>query len=306
MKGARLVGAGAALALLCSSAWAFAYCRTTTCDPRKEACGPAGGCPTRGVPLFWPSGCVSFSVQKHGSPAREIEYDAARDTIQDGFRAWINADCGGGAKPTIQVSNYNEANGVACAKQEYNQGKNAGNANIWMFLDNRWPYANSEETLALTTITFNVQNGEIYDADVELNSYDKLLTIGDANINSDLLSVVTHEAGHFLGLAHAESREATMYPSYNPGETKLRTLTADDVAGICDIYPANRPISSRSCEPRHGFSERCGGAADDDGCTTSAGPARPGGLAALSALSALAASAIALGFRSRRRRSSRD
>lgn len=306
MRRARALGVGAALALLGSSAWSHAYCRTTTCDPRKEICGPPRGCPTRGVPLFWPSACVSFSVQKDGSPLRDLEYEAAREAIQNGFRAWINAECGSGTKPSIQISNYNAEEGVRCARQEYNQGGDGGNANIWMFRDAGWPYANSDETLALTTITFNVENGEIYDADVEINSFDKNLTIGDARIGSDLLSVVTHEAGHFLGLAHSEEREATMFPSYNPGETKLRTLDADDIAGICDIYPAERSVSGRSCEPRHGFSERCGGSSDDGGCTASPGPARPGGLAALSALGAIAASAVVLRFRSRRRRSRRD
>jgi hypothetical protein len=170
-----------------------------------------------------------------------------------------------------------------------------------MFLDDGWPYANPNETLALTTITFNVENGEIYDADVEVNSHDKNLTVGDTRVGSDLLSVVTHEAGHFLGLAHSESTEATMYPSYNPGETKLRTLTDDDIEGICDIYPEGRPIGSNSCAPRHGFSERCGGGSSDDGCTTSPGPMRAGGRTGLSALSALALSAMALRIRSRRR-----
>jgi hypothetical protein len=177
-----------------------------------------------------------------------------------------------------------------------------------MFRDDGWPYANGGETLALTTITFNTENGEIYDADVEINSYDdrKNLTIGDGRIGSDLLSIATHEAGHFLGLAHSDELQATMFPSYNPGETKLRTLEADDVAGICDIYPAGRPVSTQSCEPRHGFSERCGGSSDDDGCSTSGGPARPGGAFALSALGGLVASAVALRLRSRRRRSRPD
>ena len=97
-----------------------------------------------------------------------------------------------------------------------------------------------------------------------------------------------------------------MFPQYVPGQTKLRTLDPDDVAGICDIYPPDRDIGSQSCEPRHGFASKCGGSSDDGGCTTSTGPARPGGLAALAAMSVLAASAAGLRFRSRRRRSRRD
>jgi len=300
VRRAQRVGASAALALVCSSAFAFGYCRTTTCDPRKESCGPPRGCPTRGIPLFWPSQCVTFSVQEDGSRKRDIPYVNARDTIVEGFLSWRDASCPGGGTPSIDIRIANGDDGVSCARQEYNQ--DAGNANIWMFLDRRWPYAGSDETLALTTITFNVENGEIYDADVEINSFDKNLTIGNDNIGSDLLSVVTHEAGHFFGLAHSEMSEATMFPSYNPGETKLRTLTADDVSGICDIYPPERVARTDSCVPRHGFSRECGSAQDEDGCSTSPRPARTSGVAGLSALSALAASAIALRLRSRRRR----
>ena len=48
----------------------------------------------------------------------------------------------------------------------------------------------------------------------------------------DLFSVVLHEAGHALGLAHSDKPGAVMYPFY-----KLTAgLTADDIAGIQDLY----------------------------------------------------------------------
>jgi hypothetical protein len=81
---------------------------------------------------------------------------------------------------------------------------------------------------------------------------------------ADLPSILTHEVGHFLGLAHSSDGLATMRPGYNPGDIELRTLDTDDIAGICDIYDAAAGERSPSCEPRHGFSREC--ASTETGC----------------------------------------
>jgi hypothetical protein len=52
--------------------------------------------------------------------------------------------------------------------------------------------------------------------------------------DTDLFSVVLHEAGHALGLAHSDQPGAVMYPYY-----RMSTgLTSDDIAGIQDLYGA--------------------------------------------------------------------
>jgi hypothetical protein len=49
----------------------------------------------------------------------------------------------------------------------------------------------------------------------------------------DLLTVAAHEIGHTLGLDHSDDPNALMYPSY---EGPHRSLGADDIAGIQDLY----------------------------------------------------------------------
>ena len=113
------------------------------------------------------------------------------------------------------------------------------------------------------------------------------------NVEFDFLSVVTHETGHFLGLSHSQDTDATMFASYQQHEIDLRTLAADDIAGICAIYPPGD--TPDTCEPtvRHGFSDLC---ADEQSgpetlggcCTVAAGSSGGAGGAAIAGAFALA------------------
>jgi Matrixin len=242
-----------ALGILMAAPAAHAFCRTTTCSPTVQArlCTFANGCVRGGLPLAWPSSCVSFSIQEDGSKQRDITAAQTDTVVRAAFEAWMNADCGNGQHPSITLIDKGT---VSCNEQQYNQYK--PNANIWMYRDGSWPYPNSIDTLALTTITFNIDNGDIYDADVELNSADGDLTLPNQKVVDDLQSIATHEAGHFLGMAHTLDTEATMYASYTPETTRIRQLSQDDIAGICAVYPPGKQASC-SPTPRHGYSTTC-------------------------------------------------
>ena len=60
-----------------------------------------------------------------------------------------------------------------------------------------------------TTLSIDTVSGQILDADVEIDAFDPgqngmpPITTSDSNVGYDLESIVTHEAGHFLGLAHS-------------------------------------------------------------------------------------------------------
>lgn len=249
---------------------ASAYCRTTTCSPKKCASKPeCAYCLDGGLPLYWPGGCLTFSVQEDGSPLRGITAEETNTLVSNGLWKWMNAECSPSEHPSLAIKTTPP---VVCHKQEYNQ--DSPNANIWMYRDDAWPYTGATATLALTTVTYNVETGEIFDADVEINSVGSPLTLGDENVQADLDSIVTHEAGHFLGLSHSCESNATMYAYYQLGDTSLRSLEADDIAGICDVYPPGASTGSCDPTPRHGFSPECGTESDPKGCCATA-PGRP-------------------------------
>lgn len=293
--------------VIASSHDARAFCRTTT-TPVPADYSPSRGCFTEGLPLFWKGQCVGYSVNSAASV--HIPLATATKVIDGAFTTWNEVTCGSNG---IGITT-SDLGPVECAEVRYNP--NGPNQNVIVFRDTTWPYSDPNNTLGLTTVTFNADTGEIYDADMELNATGKNLSTTDtvpAN-GFDLLSVVTHESGHFLGLAHATDATATMFASYKPGTTSLRSLAPDDIAGICDVYPSKARrsvaatvsamgvIASDACDPmpRHGFGSACAeNPAPSDSKTSGCGVA-PG--AATEGASSLLLAALAFLGLSRRKR----
>ena len=287
---------GASLsACVLAATWSHAYCRTTTCDPTEiGSCSFEGECTTGGEYLAWWSGCVSYGVQRDGSPLRGIDLATAEAQVHTAFVHWQSAECGTGRPSTVLKLNDSP---ILCTQAEYNQS--GGNANTWLFRDTDWPYDGVNNTLALTTVTFNVATGEIFDADVEINSFMNHLGLAVTDPGSHLGSILTHEAGHFLGLSHSPLLDATMYATYQKRQSSLDSLAQDDIDGICSIYPPETPRDTCDFTPRHGFSAMCGGNELKQGCVASiAGAPSPGSSLCLAALGALGL--LASRIRSRR------
>lgn len=240
---------------------AQAYCRTTYCPDINDswhACTPASpdDC---GLVLYWFTPCVSYSIQKDAS--KYVSFAQTEEALKTAFATWTHAACSGGGTPRIRVT---EGKPVDCHRHEFN--KCHGNANIVMFQDAAWPHKAAGSTLALTTVTYRKATGEILDADLEINSFgmQNELTLGDTNVGYDLLSIVTHETGHFLGLEHSPNLSATMFYSASGGTLSHRNIDADDVAGICAIYPPGTIPAACNDTPTRGFLSECANEPPDD------------------------------------------
>jgi len=262
----KLSGAGVvALEVLLCAAPAHAFCRSTTCDERVDCEYDRQGCPIVGATLAWKSSCVSYAVQQDASPLRGIDYGTIHEVTERAFARWTGADCDG-ASPALSTLDLGPA---TCDEPEYNQS--APNANVVLFRDQDWPYEDADITVAQTLLTFDTETGEIFDADIEVNSFTMRLSTSPSDRDYDLESVITHEAGHFLGLYHSRIQGAVMFGRNAPGII-FRELEADDEAGICAVYPPNRRTPYEDCRPRHGFSPDCAPPADDGGCAVAALP----------------------------------
>jgi hypothetical protein len=244
------------LGLVTSSAPAHAYCRLRACDatdPEARCRADADGCGTTGPALAWPSACVGLSVQLNGSKRRGIDHEDLAPAVRRAFSRWADASCGNGA-PSI---GFEEFEPVPCATSEFNP--KASNVNVVFFQDDEWPYVGAVDVYAITLVRFNPRTGAITDADIEINSADHRVKLDVDDDGVDLESILTHEAGHFIGLDHtgADHGDATMRAGWDGTGTALRSLTDDDVDGVCSAYPADRDLEVTSCEPHGGFSPEC-------------------------------------------------
>lgn len=308
LKQALLIGASC-LATWLPGGQAFAFCQTTTClpsvscvdDPEQCCILDRNGCDTNGLVVTWQSECASYAITQGGSPQRGISSAQLSEAVDRAFQRWTSVNCGL-SSPSIRFENFGAAE---CAAVEVNSIHGGPNANLWMFRDETWPHTEpsgsgssvNSAALALTTVTFNWMTSEMLDADVEINSAEAQFTTGDHNIFIDLDAIVTHEAGHFLGLDHTNDTTATMAPGYVPHTVDQRTLALDDERGVCASYPKNRETTSVSCDPYGTFSPECGGG----GCSVVEGGVGTRG-AASGSLMAFGMALLGLGALARRAR----
>lgn len=251
--------------LLGCASTAGAYCRTTTVATSPTFQPQGDTCWTEGSPVWWKDKCLSYGIEIGGSA--RLSQSTVSDVARVAFGAWNGLACASGM-PTIKATE-GPAVPVACTMVGYVKGAK-NNVNEIIFHDDAWPYNDGVNTLALTTLTFNADTGQILDADIELNTKSNQITtdVPVPNNSFDLQSILTHEAGHYFGLAHSGHTDATMYSMYKPQSISMRTLTADDTAGFCAVYgTSNRPTSTGnvgagdcSSPPRGAFDGQCPGA----------------------------------------------
>ncbi|MBX3189793.1 MAG: matrixin family metalloprotease [Labilithrix sp.] len=264
----------AGAAILAVAGDASAFCRSTTCraTSTKECKTDQDNCPAEGEKLFWPTSCISYAVNELGT--QDLDPVDTRDIIKKTFQAWTDVTCPDGKTASMA---FQERDPVACKRSEYN--KEGRNVNVVLFQDDDWKYRGIDGTLAKTSVTYNDQTGEIYDADIEVNTANNTVTITDdpRKVQYDLQAILTHEVGHFIGIAHSSDPSAVMFASYSPGSVAQRTLTPDDVKAVCAIYP---PGSGVVCnvEPRGGFDPECPDPADAAAaCTVASAPGEGNG-----------------------------
>lgn len=231
------------LSVWACAAEAGAWCRTTTVPAQPDPLV----CPAQGLPLSWPLGCVGLrldpSVPLPGHP-----WAVMQRVTRDAAAAWSEADCNAtadtsrdaAAPPSFRLVMLDDR---AAPVGYFNDGPNSNT----VALQPRWsddPF-HPPDAAAVTVVTFSPVTAEILDADTELNLEGFRFVLDDDRRGTDLQTILSHEFGHTLGLAHSAERQSVMWYAAGRGEQRRR-LTADDTAGLCAIYPATR---SAPCVP---------------------------------------------------------
>jgi hypothetical protein len=162
---------------------------------------------------------VPYSINQNGTPDCTGEFAA----IQNSFQTW--EDVGTAYMDyTYQGTTPNDDYGA-------NDGEN-----ICGWIETGWPYSSSTIAVCVQWIS----GDHMVDADIAFNGQSFQWSISGEAGKYDVQNITTHEAGHTLSLHDlygSGDTEKTMYGYSSAGETKKRTLDADDMAGISYIYP---------------------------------------------------------------------
>lgn len=254
---------GAALALgavVLAPAEAHAWCQMVSGNVRpsaEEPCVLAAN--HEGIhPLSWRRRCTSISVSE-ALPPTDLTIDEVRGVLETSFATWTTVDCGG-ATTGLDVDVLTETN--LCTEAVHNT--NGRNVHSILFVQEGWSSdrAHDPRAYAVTYVWHDPNSGEIYDADIEINESRGTYTVcpedGCTDGRIDFPNVLTHEIGHYFGIAHTpDDPFATMYASAPAGETIKRSLTTDDTTALCTIYAPGTLPEACDPAPRGGLDLTC-------------------------------------------------
>ncbi len=215
-----------------------------------------------GIPVEWrKTNCLVMRIDANGSD--DIPGDTELTAARKAWTNWRNAT------KSCSYLGFNELPKAKNLKPGYNS--EGANENIISWVESGWSHGTF--AVALTKISFvestrnpgHGEDGRVLDADIILNGQHLRFSTTGSKQRHDVENTLTHELGHALGFDHpcddgtyntppkdhtgktipkcgsssvtSAMKESTMYNFTDLGETKKRSLTSDDKAAMCSVYP---------------------------------------------------------------------
>jgi hypothetical protein len=233
-------------------------------------------------PFLWSGSCVPVTIYLDGFEADMTTNDGMSvddivKSVAAAAHAWSAVDCPSGGHPSLEIVPTLAALSAASPAVTYDA------RNTLVFDRSAWPF--DPATLAHTRPT-TAPDGRLLDVDIEVNAASPglvqwmdldpgvVIPPGSAQQTEgvgifDLQTALTHEFGHFIGLAHTcfrpelgepqldddrgvgepdcsdpalapELHASVMFATTEPRQSQKRELGSEDVRAVCAIYPPAR------------------------------------------------------------------
>jgi hypothetical protein len=247
-----------------------------------------------GNPFYWKETCVPITIYLNGFGTRtgDLDADQSIKSITAAAHTW-STDAVSCTSAGVTTSPYLEIVPTVAPASATPPPAAWDAKNSIVFRTDMWSKSGSSdptaafafEALAVTTVTAR-GDGHIVDVDMEINAVNKTWMNLDPGVGIpfdhgevqevfDLQNALTHEFGHFIGLAHTcftpslsnpdvddtghirpkddaghdipdcddapgVVENTVMFNTAPPGQTSKRTLAPDDIRGVCASYPASQ------------------------------------------------------------------
>ncbi|MBX3233114.1 MAG: matrixin family metalloprotease [Labilithrix sp.] len=263
------------LALLLVAPDALAFCRTTNARCKEPDCPTdENGCVTEGKPVAYRTSPISFAFAERGTT--KLNEAKARAAVRAAFQKWQSVSCAGGQtslwfkeQPDIPPDGD-----LGLAASDDDDGPESGTPPFGIyFRDTSWG-DNDPKALALTTLGY--KGTTVVAARIEINTAGTRFRFDSdqESEDNDFQAVITHEVGHYIGIAHSLEQDSLMHAEYchwkdrcDQGVRLKRALSADDRLAVCTLYPPITPRLPPTDEP---YAETAGCSAAPGARTSSA------------------------------------
>jgi hypothetical protein len=190
------------------------------------------------VPHKWDSSSFPIIWQMNPVPGANVTGSRTQAAvINQAFQAWqsivpVSLQQGADTAPTVKADQYDRLNVITTNTSPTDLPPGVYAYTYTFYFDDGGPGV--VDPLGRPVLF----PGQIIEADMAFSSSYSFTTSTTVPSNqTDLQSIATHEAGHFLGMDHASNTSSTMFWNTVPGYSYQRNLTTDDIAGISTLYP---------------------------------------------------------------------
>ncbi len=165
-----------------------------------------------GIPVHWPSSSPVVNIFVNSQNSQTLPEATVQSIAAASLTKW-----NGLGQVSIQKNVTTNKNQVDLNELYFSTDPNA---------------FNGTGVIGVTEVGFKEATGEIIEADILINDTYTFST--NPSDQFYLGNVITHEAGHFLGLGHGQVTGSTMFYALSLGQSSLGD---DDKAGLYAIYP---------------------------------------------------------------------
>ncbi len=187
-----------------------------------------------GATAHWDT--ATFCYEMSDALPADVDLDRAEGLLSTAVRTWTTLPC---APKSLEYRGRT-------LKTHVDPDRGSGNTVVWVTDPANWIH--SSTYYALTTLQAQPDDGVIVDADLEVNWGGHVFSMQDPCPTGavDLWNVLTHEAGHLMGLNHSDVPQATLFHESGSCDTHMRDLDQDDIDGYCWLaatYPPTEAVA---------------------------------------------------------------